>query len=170
MLLRSLISPCLINPAPFTLTWKQNRWYFLLTCSIIADGFSCYLCNGMQSSLQVCDEKIAKAHCSSHAKGADRCGIFSFLNASGIRVYGKSCVYQRYCESSDNFCKSVSAHFGTAKECEIECCKEEFCNYNPDREDDDSEECDWIDAGVSLSVSDFLIGACAMYAAMTMVK
>ena len=124
----------------------------------------------MQSSLQVCDEKITKAHCSSHAKGADRCGIFSFLNASGIRVYGKSCVYQSYCESSNNFCNSVSSKFGTAKECEIECCKEEFCNYNPDREDDDSEECDWIDAGVSLSVSDFLIGACAMYAAMTMVK
>jgi len=140
---------------------------FLLT---YADGFGCYLCKGMQSSLQECDEKIAKAHCSGHA---DRCGIFSFLNASGIRVYGKSCVPQRYCESSDNFCNSMSAEHGTAKECEIECCKEEFCNYNPDRDDDDSddsEECDWIDAGVSLSVSDFLIGACAMYAAMTMVK
>lgn len=36
---------------------------FLLTDFIIADGFSCYLCNGMQSSLQVCDEKILKAHC-----------------------------------------------------------------------------------------------------------
>ena len=130
----------------------------------------------MQSSVQVCDEKIVKASCATHAKGADRCGIFSFLNTSGIRVYGKSCVHQRFCESPVNFCNSVSAKFGKAEECEIECCSQEFCNYNTSTspevpsEDDDSEDCDWIDAAVSLSVSGFLFGACAMYAAMTMVK
>jgi len=156
---------------------KTKLVIFLLTDSIIADGFSCYLCKGMQSSLQVCDEKISKAHCATHAKGADRCGIFSFLNASGIRVYGKSCVYQRFCESPVNFCNSVSEDFGKSEECKIECCSEEFCNYNHSStspevpmDDDDSEDCDWIDAGASLSVSGFLIGACAMYAAMTMVK
>lgn len=138
----------------------------------------------MQSSVQVCDEKIVKASCATHAKGADRCGIFSFLNASGIRVYGKSCVQQRHCESPVNFCNSVSAKFGKAEECEIECCSQEFCNYNTSispevptstspevpSEDDDSEHCDWIDAGMSLSVSGFLFGVCAMYTAMTMVK
>ena len=128
----------------------------------------------MQSSLKVCDEKILKAPCATHAKGADRCGIFSFLNASGIRVYGKSCVYQRFCENPLNFCNSVSSKFGKAEECEIECCSEEFCNYDTstshDSEEDDSEDCDWIDAGMSLGVSGFLIGACAMYAVMTMVK
>lgn len=131
----------------------------------------------MQSSLQVCDEKIVKASCASHAKGADRCGIFSFLNSSGIRVYGKSCVFQKFCASSENFCNSVSQKFGVVKECEIECCSQEFCNYNGSTtttakvptEDDDSEDCDWIDASVHLSVSGFLFGACALYA-MAMVK
>lgn len=131
----------------------------------------------MQSSLQVCDEKIKKATCSSHAKGADRCGIFSFLNADGIRVYGKSCVFQKYCKSNEDFCNAVSDKFGEAKDCEIECCSEEYCNYNSthkvpdtkDDDDDDSEDCDWIDASIPLGVSGFLLGACALYA-MAMVK
>ncbi len=130
----------------------------------------------MQSSLQVCDEKIEKKHCDTHAKGADRCGIFSFLNRSGIRVYGKSCVFQRFCESSENFCNSVSEKFGVVTECEIKCCSQEFCNYNSSTtsvkvplEDDDSEDCDWIDESVPLSFSGFLLGACALYA-IAMVK
>ena len=36
--------------------------------------------------------------------------------------------------------------------------------------DDDFEDCDWINAGKPLSVSGFLIEACAMYAVITMVK
>lgn len=145
---------------------------FLLTDFIIADGFSCYLCNGMQSSLQVCDEKILKAHCATNAQGADRCGIFSFLNASGIRVYGKGCVDQRFCESPADFCDSMSAKSGKPEDCKIECCSEELCNYNisSTSPDDDFEDCDWIDTGMSLSVSGFLLGACAMYTAMTMVE
>ncbi|CAH3030740.1 unnamed protein product [Porites evermanni] len=62
----------------------------------------------MQSSLDVCDNKIQKAHCKTHAPGADRCGIFSFFDGStGVRVYGKSCVYQRACDDKDYFCRSV---------------------------------------------------------------
>ncbi|KAM7449794.1 hypothetical protein ABFA07_002452 [Porites harrisoni] len=61
---------------------------FLLASSILiflittVDGFQCYLCRGMQSSLDVCDNKIEKAHCKTHAPGADRCGIFSFMDGS----------------------------------------------------------------------------------------
>ena len=127
----------------------------------------------MQSSLQVCDEKILKAHCSTHAKGADRCGIFSFLNTSGIRVYGKSCVQQKFCGNPVTFCNNVAKIFGKAEECKIECCSEEFCNYNDassSSDDYDSDDCDWIDAGMSLSVSGVLVGACAMNAVMTVVK
>lgn len=130
----------------------------------------------MQSSLEVCDQKIEKAPCDDHAKGADRCGIFSFVNGStGIKVYGKSCVYKRFCDDREHFCKSVSTKLGQAKECNIVCCTEEFCNYNNSRykeameRDDDSDDCDWINAGASLVVSGFLIGACALYA-ITMVN
>ena len=149
---------------------KAKLVIFLLTDFIIADEFRCYLCNGMQSSLQVCDEKILKDHCATSAQGADRCGIFSFLNASGIRVYG--CVSERFCESPVNFCNSMSAEFGKPEDCKIECCSEELCNYNNSSTspDDDFEDCDWINAGMSLSVSGFLIEACTMYAVMTMVK
>lgn len=155
---------------------KKKKNVPSLICFIVAGGFSCYLCNGMQSSLQVCDEKIEKAHCDKHAKNADRCGIFSFLNGSGIRVYGKSCVLQRFCENSESFCSSVSKELGEAKECEIECCSQEFCNYNSSTtsakmpiEDDDYEDCDWIDESVPLSFSGFLLGTCAL-SAMAMVK
>ena len=130
----------------------------------------------MQSSLQACDNKIQKAHCSTHAKGADRCGIFSFFNTSGIRVYGKSCVYERFCESAEEFCKSVSQDFGKGVTgCEIRCCSEEYCNYDsntasvPKQFADDSEDCGWVDGSVSQGVSGFLHGACALYA-MAMVK
>lgn len=62
----------------------------------------------------------------------------------------------------------MSTKFGKPKDCKIECCSEELCNYNisSTSPDDDFEDCDWIDAGMSLSVSGFLIGAWAMYAAM----
>lgn len=131
----------------------------------------------MQSSLDVCDNKIEKAHCKTHAVGADRCGIFSFINGStGVRVYGKSCVYQRFCDDKDYFCKSISSKLGNAKECQILCCTEEFCNYNntaytqkfntgDDKDDDeDSEVCDWVDASGTLGVSGFLTAICAVYA------
>lgn len=138
----------------------------------LTDGFQCYLCNGMQSSLQACDEKIVRAPCDTHAKGADRCGIFSFINGStGIRVYGKSCVYQRYCEDKEHFCQKVSSKLGDAKECTIVCCTEEFCNFNNSgfreerKEDDDSEDCDWIDqASAPTRISVFLIAVCVLYA------
>ena len=130
----------------------------------------------MQSSLQVCDDKIVKVPCDTHAKGADRCGIFSFINGTtGIRVYGKSCVYQRFCDDKKHFCNSVSSQLGDAKECNIVCCKEELCNFNSsiykeviddndDDDDDDSEDCDWINASGSSGVSGFLVGVCALYA------
>lgn len=136
------------------------------------------MCRGMQSSLDVCDNKIEKAHCSTHAKGADRCGIFSFINGStGVRVYGKSCVYQRFCDDKDYFCRSVSSKLGDAKECQmLLCCTEEFCNYDDtaytqknntgnDKDDnEDSEVCDWVDASGTLGVSGFLTAICAVYA------
>lgn len=103
----------------------------VLICCLVADGFQCYLCNGMQSSLEVCYQKIVKASCDTHAKGADRCGIFSFVNGStGIRVYGKSCVYKSFCQDKEHFCESVSTKLGDAKECNIVCCGEELCNFN----------------------------------------
>lgn len=146
------------------------------------DGFQCYLCNGMQSSLDVCDNKIEKAHCKTHAPGADRCGIFSFIDGStGVRVYGKSCVYQKACDDKDYFCQTVASHLGDAKECQILCCTEEFCNYkntaytqkfntSDDKDildiddNEDSEVCDWVDASGTLGVSGFLTAICAVYA------
>ena len=158
--------------------------FIVMYVAVIASGFQCYLCRGMQSSLDVCDDKIEKAPCSTHAKGADRCGIFSFINGStGIRVYGKSCVYQRFCEDKEHFCDRVSTKLGQAKNCNILCCTEEFCNFNSSsykdkykeefngdgNDDDNSEDCDWIDASASVGVSGFLIGVCVLYA-ITMAK
>ena len=148
-----------------------------MICCIVADRFQCYLCNGMQSSLEVCDQKIAKVSCDTHAKGADQCGIFSFVNGStGIRVYGKSCVYKRFCQDKEHFCESVSTKLGIAKECNIVCCDEELCNFNSSsykeewKGNDDSEDCDWIDVGVSTRVSALLIGICALCATMALLK
>lgn len=133
----------------------------------------------MQSSLDVCDNKIEKAHCKTHAPGADRCGIFSFMDGStGVRVYGKSCVYQKACDDKDYFCQTVSSNLGDAKECQILCCTEEFCNYNntaytqkfnpsDDKDIDDNEDsevCDWVDVSGTLRVSGFLTAICAVYA------
>ena len=127
----------------------------------------------MQSSLQVCDNKIQKAHCSTHAGDADRCGIFSFVNTSGIRVYGKSCVNKKSCDCGKEFCGSVSKDFGEVTDCDITCCNEEYCNYDPNTVSvptqfrqftDDSEDCDWSDGSDLLGVSGFLLGACALYA------
>ena len=79
---------------------------------------------------------------------------------------------ERFCESSVNFCDSMSTKFGKTEDCKIRCCSEELCNYNNSSTspDDDFEDCDWINAGKPLSVSGFLIEACAMYAVITMVK
>lgn len=98
--------------------------------------------------------------------------------STGVRVYGKSCVYQKACDDKDYFCQTVSSNLGDAKECQILCCTEEFCNYNntaytqkfnpsDDKDIDDNEDsevCDWVDASGTLRVSGFLTAICAVYA------
>ena len=116
----------------------------------------------MQPSFQVCNQDLEIQPCAKSNQNPN-CGIFSFNdNATGNRLYGKSCVHKSYCEDIALFCGRWN---GTATHCELECCNEELCNDND--ENNDAEGCDWVESTgsrrPSWMASRFPLGACAVY-------
>ena len=83
----------------------------LPSCEALA--FKCWVCPGGAASFAACDGFRAVEQCK---QGTDSCGIFSFENATGFRIYAKSCTYRSWCGDADEFCKNIRQGKKVAKQ------------------------------------------------------
>ena len=82
----------------------------------------CWMCPGGESSFAKCDNIRVKQDC----KGLDACGIFSYENQTGYRIFAKSCTYKSWCGDKDEFCQNI---IGGGRYCRVQCCYSDLCNY-----------------------------------------